>query len=241
MKAEVMFASINGIQIYYQKSGEGYPLILLHGNSQDHTFFDDLINQLANQYTVYALDSRGHGKSSITPKLKHSDMVEDIAYFIQELGLEKPILCGSSDGGVIGLMLAARYPGILSKLVVCGANSKVEGLKAWFVNTMRFCYSLSIKSKNPKNIVMTQKLGLILDQPEITKADLQQITVPTLVLAGSRDLVKDGHTREMAACITDHSLFVLKGETHTSYIKNSSKLCTVMLPFLEYKPDSISE
>lgn len=236
-----MFATVNGIEIYYEKSGQGHSLILLHGNSQDHTFFDGLVKRLANQYTVYALDSRSHGKSSITPELAYADMAEDIACFIHELGLVKPILCGSSDGGIIGLMLAAKYPDILSKLVVCGANTNVEGLKAWFVNAMRFCYSLAIKSKDPKNIVMTQKLRLILDQPEITKSDLQRIAVPTLVLAGSRDLVKDSHTREMAACIVNHSLLILKGETHTSYIKNSRKLCNVMFPFLEGKTQLTKE
>lgn len=228
-----MFASVNGIDIYYEKCGQGRPIILLHGNSQDHTFFDNLVKQLADKFTVYTLDSRSHGKSSVTPGLTHADMVEDVACFIRELSLIRPILCGSSDGGVIGLMLAAKYPDILSKLVVCGANSNVEGLKAWFLSIIRFCYSLTVKSKDPKNIVMARKLELILNQPEITEADLRKITAPTLVLAGSRDLVKDSHTREMAACIANHSLFILKGETHTNYIKNSRKLCNVMLPFLE--------
>ena len=53
-------------EIYYEKIGTGKPLILLHGNKEDHTIFNKLTASLKNSFTVYSIDSRGHGKSSST-------------------------------------------------------------------------------------------------------------------------------------------------------------------------------
>ena len=228
-----MLISVNGIEINYERSGQGHPLILLHCNSHDHTFFNDLVKRLGNKFTVYALDSRCHGKSSVTPVLTYEDMAEDVACFINELKLEKPFLCGSSDGGNIGLILASKYPDILSKLVVCGACTSVSGNKPSMVKFIRLFHSIMCKSKNPKQIVQAKKFELMLNQREITKADLQKITVPTLVLAGSKDSILNSHTCDMASHIQNHSLIILNGEGHVSYIKKSKKLCEVMLPFLE--------
>ena len=58
-----MTININGLVIYYEKSGKGEPLILLHGNGEDHTIFENSILILEKQFTVYALDTRGHGQS----------------------------------------------------------------------------------------------------------------------------------------------------------------------------------
>lgn len=224
-----MIASINGIEIYYQKSGQGYPIVLLHGNSQDHTFFDDLVRRLADQCTAYAIDSRGHGKSSKVNKLSYFDMMEDIAAFIRGLNIDKPILLGSSDGAIVGLMLAYTYPDLLSALISCGANMYPAGLKKWF---MTFIGIANRQMNDPK-------FSMMLNEPDIKAADLQKIQIPTLILAGSRDLVYDEHTKEMASLIPNSKCVILRGQTHTSYIKNSRKLCDVMLPFLNNRSNLI--
>ena len=59
-----MFIGVNGIQLFYTKTGNGRPLIMVHGNSEDHTIFDEAIGVLKEHFTCYAIDSRGHGKSS---------------------------------------------------------------------------------------------------------------------------------------------------------------------------------
>lgn len=58
-----MNIEVNDIDIYYEVYGEGKPIILLHGNSETHEIFDRLIERLKNNYKVYAIDSRCHGKS----------------------------------------------------------------------------------------------------------------------------------------------------------------------------------
>ena len=58
-----MFIHVNGVRLFYEKQGTGKPLILLHGNEEDHRIFDEAIELLKKHYTVYAVDSRGHGQS----------------------------------------------------------------------------------------------------------------------------------------------------------------------------------
>ncbi len=105
-----MYAIVNGLKLFYHKEGSGRPVILLHGNGEDHTIFDVAIRDLARSYTVYALDSRAHGKSDPVPSLTYREMAEDVAAFIRQQGLEKPALVGFSDGGVVALLVALRWP-----------------------------------------------------------------------------------------------------------------------------------
>jgi len=98
-----MVLKIKDIELYYEQYGMGRPLILLHGNGEHHTIFQEAIAILAHHFTIYALDSRGHGNSSKVKTLHYEDMADDVYQFIDTLQLEKPILYGFSDGGIIAL------------------------------------------------------------------------------------------------------------------------------------------
>ncbi|WP_418455421.1 alpha/beta fold hydrolase [Allofournierella sp.] len=217
-----MFVKVNGLKLFYQRTGSGRPFVLLHGNMEDHTIFDVLVKELSREYTVYALDSRNHGKSDSVPFLDYGEMAEDVAGFIAALELERPLLCGFSDGGIIGLLVASRYPELLGKLVVSGANLTPQGiqplLRAGF--KLAYCFSRS------------EKLELMLTQPHITQAMLKRIKTPTLVLAGEKDLVTERETRALAAHIPGAKLMILPGEGHGSYVVHSDKLYAAMEPFL---------
>lgn len=217
-----MLQNVNGITLYYEKTGEGQPIILLHGNGEDHRIFDVLTDQLKENYTVYAIDSRGHGKSTRVRELDYRSMAEDIAEFIQALGLEKPILYGFSDGGIIGLLLAIKYPELLSKLVISGANLTPEGVKKRYLNLFRLIYYIT-RSPNYR---------LMVTQPHITVTELHKISIPTLVLAGSKDLIKEEHTRQIAGAIPNSTLQILSGEDHMSYVVHSNKLYPILKSFL---------
>lgn len=85
-----MYIQLNGQVIYYEKTGEGSPIILAHGNGETHKIFDILIPELSRKHTVYALDTRGHGESASPEQYHYSDMAEDIAAFVHALDLTKP-------------------------------------------------------------------------------------------------------------------------------------------------------
>ena len=83
---------VNNLNLFYTCTGSGAPLIMLHGNGEDHTIFDEAVALLSKHFTVYAIDSRDHGQSDKVNELHYDDMAEDIRIFIEEVGLEKPIL-----------------------------------------------------------------------------------------------------------------------------------------------------
>lgn len=218
-----MYIEVNGIQLYYEKTGQGKPVILIHGNSESHKIFDVLTEQLSKDYCVYAVDSRDHGQSSRVKELHYDDMAEDIAAFINKLQLNGAILYGFSDGGIIGLMIASRYPGLLSRLIISGANLNVKGVKPFYNAITWLIYVLT----------RSRKFKLMLKEPDIRDEELAKIKIPTLVLAGSRDMIKEGHTRHIAEQIPGSTLKILKGESHMSYVIHSNKLYDIIRPFLE--------
>lgn len=217
-----MFIRVNSVKLYYEMVGEGKPIILLHGNGETSRIFDVLIGQLKSDFTVYAIDSRGHGASDPTDEYDYNSMMEDVAAFIQQNGLEKPILYGFSDGGIIGLLLALHYPDRLSKLIISGANLNPEGLKRGWLFFFKLIHLFT----------HNRLIKLMLTQPDIQPDDLKGIRIPTLVLAGQKDMIRTGHTVEIARHIPQSQLRIIDHENHESYVKNSDKLYPIIKPFL---------
>ena len=90
--------TVNGVSLHYAKVGEGRPVVLVHGNGEDHDLFDTQIRQLSDAgYCVYAPDSRGHGANEALSEYHYEDMAEDIYQFIQTLKLGKPLFYGHSE------------------------------------------------------------------------------------------------------------------------------------------------
>lgn len=209
-----MIEKINNYSIFYTSIGNGPPILLLHGNGEDHHIFNELINILKDHFTVYALDTRGHGQSQRVHIYHYEDMVEDVRGFILKHTLKQPILCGFSDGGIIGLMLASKYPNMLSKLITCGANTKPSGLKQPLRALMKFQHFFT----------RDKKLKLMITEPTITTDDLANIKIPVLVLAGQKDIVRKKDTLKIADSIKNSTLKILPKATHESYVFNNKQL-----------------
>lgn len=218
-----MYLQLHDISLYYKTTGVGRPIILLHGNGEDHEIFDVLTLQLAQSYTVYAIDSRGHGKSTKVESIIYEDLAKDIVAFIEALKLEAPVLYGFSDGGIIGILIAMKHPHLLSKLIISGANLNPRGLKSWFLTVYRFLYL----------ITKDAKIHMMLTQPDISFAAIESIRIPVLVLAGDRDLIKERHTKEIAEHIRESKLRILRRESHTSYVIRSDKLFPLIQEFVD--------
>ncbi|MCI9611778.1 MAG: alpha/beta hydrolase [Eubacterium sp.] len=217
-----MYIHINRQILFYEKTGEGHPLLLLHGNGEDHTIFDALIPLLARTHTVYAIDSRGHGASNPTEEYSYPGMADDIAQLITSLEIPSPILYGFSDGGIIGLLLALHYPGLIQKLIISGANLNPHGMKMTFLHKIKQHYK---KSDSPLDRMM-------LEEPDIDPDALSKIQIPVLVLAGEHDIIKLSHTKLIAKKLAHAQLSIVPGEDHGSYIIHSDKLYPYIRDFI---------
>lgn len=215
-----MFVEIDeNKKIHYEKSGSGQALIMVHGNGEDLTIFNEAVEKLKERFTVYALDTGGHGKSYEVSEYHYASFCEDVYKFIKQLNIEKPIFYGFSDGGIIGLMLGYKYPDLLSKLIVSGANLTPRGLKDLSYYGMKLEYFFT-RSKRTKMMIY---------EPNITKSDLQKITVPTFVTAGQHDVIKSSHTKLIADNIKNSHLKIFKNHLHGSYIVHSKIIADYIL------------
>ena len=214
-----MFITVNGVRLYYEKTGTGRPLVMAHCNSMDHKIFRSAAKKLSARFTVYLPDTRDHGKSEKVKTLHYADMAEDMARFIQALGLEKPVFYGFSDGGVSGLLLAARYPDLLSALIVSGASLRPDSTKDIPLRFFRLW----------SHVDRSDKMRIMLREPDITDDVLRSISVPTFVTAGERDVIKESHTRHIAETVPGAQLKIFPKAGHSGYIMNSTKIADYIL------------
>lgn len=218
-----MNINVNGTSLHYETAGNGPPIVLLHGNGEDMRIFDALTDRLKNDYTVYRMDTRGHGSSKKVNSYHYEDMVNDVKEFIDALSIEKPILYGFSDGGIVGLMFASEHPGILSGLAVSGANLHPKDMK------LRFRFPMLLRNSFRKDPL----LELMLKEPNITENDLKKIDVPVLFTIGSRDIITKSQAEHIVESIPDAELAVIDGADHSDYVVGSDKLFPVLLPFMK--------
>ena len=88
-----MIAEVNGIRIFYEKSGAGRPLVMVHGNGEDHTIFDEAVRALRDEYCCYCLDSRCHGQSEDTRELHYRDMATDVIALLKGIQCQNGTSC----------------------------------------------------------------------------------------------------------------------------------------------------
>lgn len=210
-----MRITTNGVSLYYEVRGnKGPALIMLHGNGEDRTIFDRAVPYLEQVFTVYLIDSRGHGESSPVREYHYQDMVDDLSEFIRKLKLDRPAVCGFSDGAIVGLMYASQHPDGLSRLIACGANTRPETLTGLSMALDRIG---SVERKDPK-------VRMMLTEPDITAEDLSRITVPVTVVAGSRDCVKRSDSEFIADSVQNGELCIMKRADHSSYVVHSTRV-----------------
>ena len=209
--------------------GKDRPIVLVHGNGEDHHLFDTEIRQLAEAgFTVYAPDSRGHGKTTFVSdepvtEYHYADMAEDIYQFIKELGLKKPALYGHSDGGIIALLLEINHPGTLGIMAASGTNLSPQGLIPSFIEEYT---EINKKEEDPL-------VTLMLTEPHIDPESLKKIRIPVLVTAGDNDLILRSETEKIAAALPNSEMVIVENADHGSYIVDSEIMGKLLLDFLQ--------
>ena len=213
-------AHLNGIPIFYERSGAGRPLVMVHGNGEDHGIFREAEALLRQSFDCILVDSRGHGRSGRVPELHYTDMAEDMLALLERLELRNVLFYGFSDGGIVGLLTASQTDRI-GTLVVSGANLRPEGVKPGLLAQLRL-----------RQLLRPDPLAaLMLREPDIRDEQLRAIRCETLVLAGSRDLIRESETRHIANTIPEAKLRILEGEDHGSYIVHSETIARILLEY----------
>ncbi|HJH60335.1 MAG TPA: alpha/beta hydrolase [Bacteroidetes bacterium] len=224
------------IHLYHIDKGKGKPLILLHGNDEDHTYFKHQIKFFSEKCRVVAIDTRGHGMTERgNAPFTLKQFAEDLRDFMDEKGIDKADILGFSDGANIALEFVLKYPDKVNRLILNGGNLYPHGVKNRIQLPIIIAYTISklFKKRNIKALRNNEMLGLMVNYPNIKPESLKQITHETLVIAGDRDMIKDKHTKLIFNSLPNAELKIIKGN-HFIASSNYQEFNTAVAEFLHY-------
>src|SRR5687767_1795585 len=198
---------VNGMQMYYEVSGEGQPLVVLHGAYMNIPSMGAIIPRLAETHKVYALEFQGHGRTTdIDRPITYPNLADDVSAFMDSVGLRKADVLGYSMGAEVGLQLAIRHPAKVDKLVAASVAYDLEGWQPAFtemipqmtvemLSAMPFAKEYPKLAANPKGFPeLARKLIALEKEPMAWEADIKALKTPVLVIAGDADVATLEHS-----------------------------------------------
>lgn len=218
----------------YIEQGTGTPLILLHGNGEDVNYFEHQMEPFSKHFRVIAIDTRGHGKTPRgTAPFTIRQFADDLLAFMDAHAIEKADILGFSDGGNIAMVFAMKYPQRVGRLILDGANLDTGGVRRSIQLSIDFGYFMAklFARKDSEARKKAELLGLMVHDPNVRPEELSQIQAPTLVVAGTKDMIKESHTRLIASSIPGASLAILPGD-HFVANQNPEAFNKAVLSFL---------
>ena len=217
------------IQLHYTEHGSGEPLVLLHGNGEDSSYFEHQIAFFQDRYRVIAVDTRGHGKSPRgTAPLTLNQFADDLSAFMDELDIASAHILGFSDGANVAILFALAHPTRVKSLVLNGGNLFPEGLTEQTRREIDEEYEQAVATNDEDQLEL---LRLMIDEPHIDPVQLSGLNMPTLVVAGTDDMIEEAHTRLIAESIPNAQLTLIEG-THFIAFENPDAFNHVVSEFL---------
>ena len=260
--AQGKYASVNGLNLYYEIHGQGQPLILLHGGLGTIAMFKQILPRLIETRQVIGVELQAHGHTAdIERPMSFEAMADDIAALITHLGLAQADLLGYSLGGGVALQTIIRHPKLVRNAVIVSAPYKREGwypevlagmtsitaelAKTWVGSPMHQAYA-SV-APNPEDWPMlAAKTSDLLKQDYDWSVGLSAVGAPIMIVVGDADAVRPAHAVEFfellgggkrdagwdGSRMPNSRLAILPGATHYDVI-SSPMLIPIVTSFLD--------
>lgn len=203
------------IELNFTECGSGQVLILLHGNGEDSGYFKHQIEYFSSSFRVIAIDTRGHGRSPRgTAPFTISQFADDLCHFMRQHDIERAHILGFSDGANIAMVFAIRYPHMVDRLILNGGNLSPSGVKRSVQLPIDLGYQLTgfFARYSAEALRNHELLGLMAVGPDIPVSELKKLNCKTLVIAGTKDMIKESHTRQIAKAIPGAQLRIIPGD-----------------------------
>ena len=249
---------VNGMQMYYEVSGTGDPLIVLHGAYMNIPTMGAIIPKLAATHKVYALEFQGHGRTTdIDRPITYQNLADDIAAFMDAVGIAKADVFGYSMGAVAGLQLAIRHPTRVNKLAAASVAYDVRGWQPEFtafipqmtvdmILAMPFAAEYPRLAADPDGFpALARKLIALEKEPMAWEAEVKALKLPVLIITSDADvatlehsvamfrLLGGGGMGDMGKPLPASRLAVLPATSHTAVITQPDLLHSFIEPFLK--------
>lgn len=232
-----------GHRLYYRVVGKGTPLILIHGFGVSSYLWQRTLPYLAQHHTVFLVDLPGHGQSTCTYPWRLREMAPLLAAWLRALQLSQVAVMGQSMGGAIAIHLAATAPELVRRLVLVSAAG--IPLQASFSHLVRRSVHSFFQWGNggyPPSLirdVLRPRLRLFWQAAhEVETSDFQQeltqITQPTLIIWGERDVLLPISLGHALCRALPHAQFVtLPSCGHRPMLAQPATFSQLVLDFLE--------
>lgn len=214
---------LENCDLYYQETGNGDPVVLVHGMGSDHTAWGGLVTLLQTNYRVLAVDLRGHGCSCKTSGPYSLDLfATDLLKLLELLDIGKAHFLGHSLGGAVLLELALHHPEKMYSLTLISSFAQVDpalekilnrllkilreqGYEAFFDACLPLTYTPEFLEENQESFSLVKattsqmvSLTSLIDTLHVClqidlKDNLKEIKVPALVITGSEDTFTPPH------------------------------------------------
>ncbi|HJU67126.1 MAG TPA: alpha/beta hydrolase [Gemmatimonadaceae bacterium] len=250
--------SVNGMQMYYEVSGTGDPLVVLHGAYMNIPTMGAIIPRLAKTHRVYAVEMQGHGRTTdIDRPITYPNLADDVAAFMDAVGLRRADVFGYSMGAIVGLQLAIRHPAKVNRLVAASVAYDIEGWQPAFKDVipqmtvemilqMPFAKEYPKLAANPNGFPeLARKLIALEKEPMAWESDVKAMKTPVLIIAGDADvatlehsvamfrLLGGGVMGDMGKPLPPSRLAIMPATAHTAVITQPDLLHAFIEPFLK--------
>ena len=248
---ESHFAHVGRLSMYYQIYGAGAPMLLLHGGGGTiEKSFPKQLAYFAAHRLLIAPEQQGHGRTrDIDAPFDYVAMADNTAQLLQQLRIKNVDVLGWSDGGIIGLLLAARHPELVRRLVVTGASTlplaeafgpsvaaEVEATRPDTDSQGIANYSRLFADSVSHYPIFAAKLkDLWLHHPTVTElgpAVLARVMVPTFVIDGDHGSARLEHTISLYRSLPKAELMIVPGTGHNTLGQHPEWLNPIILAFL---------
>lgn len=254
------FVDSGGVQTCYELTGGDRPLLVL-SNSLGTSFsmWDAQIPQLEQYFRILRYDTRGQGRSSVTPgDYTIEQLGRDVLGLLDALGLERVHFCGLSMGGMIGIWLGVHAPGRLHRLVLCNTAARIgskevwnariatvrkEGMRPVAAAVIERWFTPEFRAASPQKVTQAQQM-LENSPPEGYAAscaairDIDQcdtvsgITAPTLVIYGGKDPVAPAADTQFLVDQIRGAVSIELNAAHLSNVEQPETFTEAVISFL---------
>jgi len=258
--AKGSYASVNGLNMYYEVHGTGQPLVLLHGAfSAIGTSFGKLLPGLAKTRQVIAFELQAHGRTpDIDRPLSLEGMADDVAAALRQLGIKQADIFGYSMGAGVALHVAIRHPDVLRKLVLASITYNLSGVHPGLMEGLAdmkpemmfgspWHEEYTRIAPHPENFatLFAKKTQMDRGIQDLPAETIRAIKAPTLLIIGDSDLVRPEHAVEMfrllgggvfgdtPAGLPNSQLAILPGTSHVTVVDRADLLLAIIPPFLD--------
>jgi pimeloyl-ACP methyl ester carboxylesterase len=241
------YIELGGVRTWYDESGNGEPLVLLHpgGAGVDARAWGPNLPALAERFRVFTPERRAHGRTpDVDGPITFELMANDTIAFLETVVGEPAHLAGASDGAIVALLVALLRPDLIRKLVFMAGVFHRDGWAPGVVDPgnappeflARLYSEMSPDGPEHYPVVVEKLAQMHAEGPTLTAADVHKISRRTLVMLGDDDEVRLEHAIELYRSLPDGELAVIPGTSHGLLVEKPTLCNDIIIAFLEQDP-----